>query len=245
MARNGLWSSIVASQGQLLRPEATQKKKQIARRTIEVLVHVVGVYAERRRCCWHELTKTDRSDMAAGLWIVGALDFDIGTVEVPPFGDGHVRFAQSSMTAIAHRCLIDGIENFRSCRNCPWRSKAGIRFGEKRQRVFRDQSLTFGFPDYRFPACAIVAGETVALLSELEGSVGARHKDHAISEADICAKCQSPDQAGNCHRGEAAEGKLRGRLSSGFPSMFFLKPIGSFGPRRRTEYPDARNQLRA
>ncbi len=192
MARNGLGTGVVASQSQLFRPEATQKKKQVARRTIEVLVHVVGVYAES--CCrrGHELTKTDRSDMAAGLRIVGALDFDIGTVEVPPLGDGHVRFAQSSMTAIAHRCLINGIENFWMCRNCPWRSKACVRLGQERHRIFSAQSLTLGFPYYRLPAGAIVAGETVALLSELEGSVGPGHKDHAISEAGICAKCQPP-----------------------------------------------------
>ncbi|KIX16223.1 hypothetical protein SY26_19080 [Paracoccus sp. 228] len=64
MTRNGFRASIIASQCQLLRSEAVEKKKQVTGRTIEVLVHVMWVYAECGGGRGHELAEADRTDMA-------------------------------------------------------------------------------------------------------------------------------------------------------------------------------------
>lgn len=87
VARNGSWTGVVCGQRQLLGPELIEHKKQVASRTIEVLMNVMGIDAEFGSCGGHKLAQTDSPNMTARARIVGALNLDIGPVKALPLRD--------------------------------------------------------------------------------------------------------------------------------------------------------------
>ena len=67
----------------------------------------------------HQLPEPDRPDMGDGVWIVRALDLDIGEIEVEPVRDGDIGCTEPRVARIAQSGLLDRGENIRA-----WRERA-------------------------------------------------------------------------------------------------------------------------
>lgn len=109
--------------------ELRQHPGEIARRAVEVFSPVMRIDAEAPGGPGHQLTKPDRPLVGDHRGIVGALNLDIGAIEVQPVGDGNTGRAQARVARVAQRGLFESRTDVRArcrcmgyCRSNPERS---------------------------------------------------------------------------------------------------------------------------
>jgi len=88
-----------------------QHHRKIAGGPVEVLHRIARVNAEVPRRRGHQLTKANGASARDRILPIGALDFDIGTVERQPITNREIRAAQPGMTGIAEGGGLDGRQN--------------------------------------------------------------------------------------------------------------------------------------
>ena len=114
MRAHGVRPCIVGGQRKADIAELGQHQSEILGRTVEVLPPVVGINAKCTGGVRHQLPKADRTGMGDGARIVGALNFNIGAIEVQPVRDGDVSLAEAGVACISQPGFLDGGQNVRA-----------------------------------------------------------------------------------------------------------------------------------